>query len=53
MDSLDVNDVSEAKHHVAHAMDTGDESTATVLAEVLVHGAEHEIQEMLGLENHG
>lgn len=59
LDSLDAGDASEAKHHVAHAQETGGESAAVVLAEVQEllgledhHGAEHEIQEILGSEEH-
>ena len=57
LDALDGDNISEAQHHVAHAQETGDDSTAAGLAEVQEflgledrHGAEHEIQEILGLE---
>ena len=57
LDALDGDNVSEAQHHVAHAQETGDDSTAAGLAEVQEflgledrHGAEHDIQEILGLE---
>ena len=59
LDSLDANDGFEAKHHVAHARETGDDSTAVGLAEVLEllesdkhHDAEHELQEILGQDEH-
>lgn len=57
LDSLDADDVSQAKHHVGHAQETADQNAARGLAEVQEllemedrHGAEHEIQEILGLE---
>ncbi len=59
LDALDAGDLSDAKHHVAHAREAGDDSTAVSLAEVLKllevensHGAEHEIQELLGAKDH-
>ena len=59
LDALDGDNVSEAQHHVAHAQETGDDSTAAGLAEVQEflgledrHGAEHDIGEILGLEEH-
>ena len=57
LDSFVADDVSEAKHHVSHAQEIGDDSTADGLAEVRDllemenrHGAEHEVREILGLE---
>ncbi len=59
LNALDAGDLSDTEHHVAHARDTGDDSTSASLAEVLKllemennHGAEHEIQELLGAEDH-
>ncbi len=59
LDSLDADDGSEAKHHLAHAQEIGDEAASKGLAEVQElleledhHGAEHEIQEILGRDEH-
>lgn len=57
--ALDAEDVSGAQHHLVHAQETSDGTTTTSLAEILKsleeenhHGAEHEIQVILGLEEH-
>ena len=58
--ALAVDDTADAEHHVAHAQSLADEEPKEGMAEVLdllgkgdVHGAEHEMQELLGEEEGG
>ena len=55
--SLAIEDLAEAQHHVAHVQDLADVSDGERIAEILLfldqgdaHGAEHEIEELLGEE---
>ena len=58
--ALATEDLADAQHHAAHAQDLVDASQEERIAEIRllldqgdVHGAEHEIEELLGeKENH-
>ncbi len=58
--ALAVEEVADAQHHVSHFQDTASADELSRAAEILdllgqgeLHDAEHEIQELLGEEEHG
>ena len=55
--ALAIDDLADAQHHVAHTQELADVSKEERVAEILLqlgqgdmHGAEHEIEELLGEE---